>query len=64
MNVPVHAHTWRADSPLPGRDTVRCVCTFPECGAVQLRPNRPQARLGEAGARARLAGLLPYRGAK
>ena len=55
-----HVHTWRADTPQPGANTVRCVCTFPECGAVQLRPAKPAVRWNEADARARLAGLLTY----
>ena len=55
-----HVHTWRADAPQPGAATVRCVCTTPECGAVQLRPAKPAVRWNEADARARLAGLLPY----
>ena len=55
-----HAHTWRADTPQPSANTVRCVCTFPECGAVQLRPATPSVRWNQADARARLAGLLPY----
>ena len=55
-----HVHTWRAEAPQPGAATVRCVCTTPECGAVQLRPAKPAVRWNETDASARLAGLLTY----